>query len=78
MIFMIVLGLLLLLLEHALAHAIFFIIFKRQVQILDLIFLVKLHVVSKRWLLLLEGILTASFVEIATLLTVTSNLTFLL
>lgn len=74
---MIVLGLLLLLLEHALAHAIFFIIFKRQVQILDLIFLVKLHVVSKRWLLL-EGILTASFVEIATLLTVTSNLTFLL
>jgi hypothetical protein len=77
MIFMIVLGLLLLLLEHALAHAIFFIIFKRQVQILDLIFLVKLHVVSNRWLLL-EGILTASFVEIATLLTVTSNLTFLL
>lgn len=51
-IFMIMLCLLLLLLKHALTHAFFFIILERKVKILDLIFLVELHIVSYKRLLL--------------------------
>jgi len=45
---------LLLVLEHALTHAVFLVVFEWKVQVLDLIFLIELHIVCNwRWWLLL-------------------------